>query len=310
MDYLTKQALHIRYIKLYFTVSFIEDTRLPQNKLSAIRGGIGEMLLRENCIRDRRCEQCDFRDECIVQRTMYTHFKEKPSYVTTGDSVGYVLECEDYQEYFQTGDQLKFAMLLFGKNIVYFSQYVRAVYALGIQGLGKYRARFQLYSVKNSDQENILINNNIYMEKYKIRFLDGYVEEKLNTCETEFRQIVFVTPLTVKYRGEFLHEFRMEAILAGIRRRIYMLDCFEEIQNELWMQCELPYIEIVKQKAFLKHVNRYSSRKNSKMTLRGLIGTIDLKDVREEAKILLLVGELIHVGKNTSFGFGRYRIVN
>lgn len=89
-----------------------------------------------------------------------------------------------------------------------------------------------------------------------------------------------------------------------------MLDCFEEIQNELWAKCELPHVEIVKQKAFLMHVDRYSIRRNSKMTLRGITGTIELEEVPEEAKSLLLAGELIHVGKNTSLGFGRYRVVN
>ena len=52
--------LQIRYIKLHFTIEFIEDTMLPKNKVSAIRGGVGEMLLRANCVRNRDCEVCDF----------------------------------------------------------------------------------------------------------------------------------------------------------------------------------------------------------------------------------------------------------
>ena len=165
MNQLIKNALHIRYIKLYFTVAFQEDAILPQNKASAIRGGIGELLLRSNCIRDRKCERCDFRGECIVQRTMYTQFKEKPAYVTTGESVGYVLECENVQERFREGECLEFALILFGKNIVYFSQYLQAVYALGTLGLGKHRARFRLVSVNNMAGEDILVDNQIYMER-------------------------------------------------------------------------------------------------------------------------------------------------
>lgn len=51
---------------------------------SAIRGGMGEMLLRANCIRDRVCESCDFEAECIVRRTMYSKFTLRPNYVTNG----------------------------------------------------------------------------------------------------------------------------------------------------------------------------------------------------------------------------------
>ena len=98
---LLKRALQIRYVKLRFGLRIAEDTRLPVNKVSAIRGGIGEMLLRANCIRDRQCKSCDFESECIVRRTLYSRFEEKPDFVTSGDSVGYVLECENYNEDFQ-----------------------------------------------------------------------------------------------------------------------------------------------------------------------------------------------------------------
>lgn len=59
MDGQLLNALQVRYIKLHFTISFIEDAVLPIRKVSAIRGGMGEMLLRANCIRDRVCESCD-----------------------------------------------------------------------------------------------------------------------------------------------------------------------------------------------------------------------------------------------------------
>lgn len=311
MDIFQKYSLHIRYTRLYFFVVFLEDTRLPENKPSAIRGGIGEMLLRSNCIRDRNCEVCDFKEECIVQRTMYTQFKEKPAYVTTGDSVGYVLSCENRKEYFQAGDGLEFEMLLFGRNLVYFSQYIQAIYALGMNGLGKYKARFRLVYVKNADRQDILKDGQIYMERYQVRYLDQYVEKQLKSRETlTYRHLKFFTPLTLKYQGEFLKEFQMDAILAGIRRRIYMLDCFEGIQDEEWMRWKLPNVEIKNQRFFPVHVERYSSRRDSRMILKGLAGEIFLDDVPEEVKGLLLAGELIHVGKNTSFGFGRYEILD
>lgn len=41
------KELDIRYIKLYFVLTIMEDTVQPVCKASGIRGGIGEMLLRE-----------------------------------------------------------------------------------------------------------------------------------------------------------------------------------------------------------------------------------------------------------------------
>lgn len=53
------------------------------------------------------CAHCDFERECIVRRTMYFQFDKKSAFVTTGDSIGYVLECENYEEIFAAGDLLE-----------------------------------------------------------------------------------------------------------------------------------------------------------------------------------------------------------
>ena len=51
---------------------------------------------------------------------------------------------------------------------------------------------------------------------------------------------------------------------------------------------------------------RYSNRQNMKMKLGGLIGYIYLETDDLETKKLLIAGELLHLGKNTSFGLGDY----
>ena len=42
------------------------------------------------------------------------------------------------------------------------------------------------------------------------------------------------------------------------------------------------------------------------MSLGGVTGLIELGEISEDAKKLLIAGELIHIGKNTSFGLGDY----
>ena len=55
---LISQALNIRYIDLKFTLMIQKNGILPKFKTSALRGGMGQMLLKQNCIRDERCECC------------------------------------------------------------------------------------------------------------------------------------------------------------------------------------------------------------------------------------------------------------
>ncbi len=303
-------ALQVRYIKLHMKIQLLEDTILPKNKVSALRGGIGEMLLRVNCIRDRNCDLCDFRTECIVQRTMYSQFEIKPNFVTKGDSVGYVYECTNYQEQFYAGEQMEFNLLLFGKTIVYFNQYMQAIYALGQQGIGKYNSKFIVVEVKNSKLQPILKGNALYMANYEIQTVEDYVRYRKKQLQERGCQykLVFDTPLTLKYQGEFIQQFHFLALFSSIKRRIYMLNCFEGIETTI-QEMEVEELDIVSQEHKLQGVERYSSRQGGKMMLRGIVGSLEVETWGEEELGLLLAGELLHIGKNTSFGFGHYRVI-
>ena len=52
-------------------------------------------------------------------------------------------------------------------------------------------------------------------------------------------------------------------------------------------------------------VRRVSS-KSGKMEFHGILGGLTMGNVSEELLHYLLACEKLHIGKNTSFGFGRY----
>lgn len=302
------EQMRARFVKLYFTIIFLEDTMLPVNKVSAIRGGMGEMLLRMNCVRNRNCENCDFESECVVRRTMYSKFEIKPDFVTTGESIGYVLECEDRRTRFFEGDSLEFKLILFGKTIAYLNQFLQAFAMLGMYGLGREESRFQITMVKNTWREVLFDGNRIYMEQYRIGSICDYVDYRIQNHPEKWKNhMVFSTPLTLKYHNEFIQKFQMEPIINAVKRRIYMLNCFEGKENGRICQ-EFVAPEIVSQNCKLKQVDRYSARQGGKMTLKGIKGQLQLENIEEDLLVLFLAGELIHIGKNTSFGFGKYHI--
>ena len=67
---------------------------------------------------------------------------------------------------------------------------------------------------------------------------------------------------------------------------------------------ELP--EIVKQEVTFESVPRFSSTQGKKMSLKGIGGNVIFDYLPEKLLIALLAGEKMHIGKNTSFGFGKY----
>ncbi len=90
-----------------------------------------------------------------------------------------------------------------------------------------------------------------------------------------------------------------------------MLDCFEGIESSIH---DKEYIEtltvplVVSEEHREITVKRYSERHNSAIYLTGIEGMVKITDVSNELLDILAVGELVHIGKNTSFGFGRYQI--
>ncbi len=313
------EYLQIRYVKLHFTLVVTEDGQLPRKKVSALRGGMGHALLAANCIRDEHCDTCDFAEDCLVQRMMYPQMKIRPEFMTTKDSEGFVIECDDTREWFRAGEELKFTLLLFGRTIVYFNQYLQAFYYFGMQGIGVNHVRFQIAGVTNTTGETLVEGTSVYKERYKVMLVSDYVGYRLASAEIRevmnenSCRLVFQSPLTLKYQGEMQKHFLPEALLAAIERRIYILNCYEGngdySENEAILFSEHIPVQ-VNEKAWPEKVMRYSGTKKSRVTFSGIRGWCDLEDLDETALALLLAGELLHIGKNTSFGFGKYTVLS
>ncbi len=54
---------------------------------------------------------------------------------------------------------------------------------------------------------------------------------------------------------------------------------------------------------------RYSTRQDTRMKMGGFVGEITFEGNIEPFMPLLKAGEILHVGKGTSFGLGKYEIV-
>ena len=85
----------IPYTTLTFCLRFHKPVEVPEHKVSALRGGLGEMLLQKNCVADRDCEVCRFQESCIVWNAFYTPMRLKPDYMTGKESLGYLIECDN-----------------------------------------------------------------------------------------------------------------------------------------------------------------------------------------------------------------------
>lgn len=145
------------------------------------------------------------------------------------------------------------------------------------------------------------------MEHYEIQSLGEYVRYCLAQKEEWEGRIRFKTPVTLKHEGNFQEKLTIEAVIPAIFRRMYILDCFEGLDCQE-MHWEQEYPRASEENSRMITVYRYSGTQDQKVALKGVKGDLLLETLPQDLLPVLLAGEIMHIGKNTSFGFGRYHV--
>ena len=76
-------------------------------------------------------------------------------------------------------------------------------------------------------------------------------------------------------------------------------------------QIRLPYKPLYREtqsSIVFTDLTRYSNRQHTKMQLGGIRGYISYEELDEQSYILLKLGEILGVGKQTVFGLGEIKI--
>lgn len=296
--------LNIRYLKLHFTICFPERVQVYRHKSSALRGGLGNILIEKYCLRDRQCKNCDFKEECLAQQILYGRFKIKPPSVTEGESIGYVIECEDYRETIPARGILRFQMLLFGNTINYWRMIIESFADLGGRGFCHSDAKYRLLEVSNTTGESIYKHGEYYPGTAIVHTVKEYVEYRLQ--KPKDKRAVFFTNTNIMFKGKMITEMQGKPLMAALSRRIFFLNCFEGIETKPVL-LEIP--RIIDQDMKFGENRRYSNRTETAMFLKGIRGKVDFEEISDDTYAMMLAGELVHIGKDTSFGSGRYTMV-
>lgn len=298
---------NIRYIKLIFNLKIKEDSHLLQFKNSTLRGGMGRMLMEFSCLNDGDCDDCKNINNCMVKKVMYSKLKKKPDFIANDSSVGYIIECFDKKTEYKKNDILKFNLILFGDTINYINHFIYAFDVLGIKGIGKSYAKYEIINVCDDEGNLVFFEGNIAKENIKIKYVSEYIEQRKKSLINRPQIFLnFISPFRYKFQGHFKADINIEDLILALNRRINILYAYEGIDLESSVQAINS--ELLDSKLSWKENTRYSEHQNQKMKLGGVEGTMTLNVENEGFIELLLAGELVHIGKNTSFGLGKYLI--
>lgn len=293
----------IKYSIIRFEVEFLKDSKLNSNKHSGIRGIIGNALINENCLvnsNNRNCNECVFRNRCLA----YNIFSPKISSTSNNleENISpFIIICDDKRVFIREKDKLIFAIIFFGDTISYIPQVIRSVKVAG-ESLGLDNNLFRLKSVVNDINEDIYIKGISNYQRVNVRTIEEYIENRLSISK-DISRIEIISPIRFKKNKKFNDDLIEGDIVNLIKRRLITLAALEDrsITIDEIFKFKIKYKDLK-----WREYNRYSNRQKSRMSLGGIVGYLELEEVNEEAKKLLIAGELIHIGKSTSFGLGDY----
>ena len=188
-------------------------------------------------------------------------------------------------------------LALFGDNDDLLPLFAAALRQLGSEGVGNEAVRYRVHTKIVS----------------QVGALSDFIEEALDESAPYDVELYFCSPTMLKaYGGRLLSDWDQEAFARNLYNRVELL-C-----NALGVPFDFTYslsdfVDVfvsLESSSSTRRVSRerYSSRQHQKVNCSGFTGSVLIKNVPPTVISLLQWGELLAVGKNTTFGSGRYRL--
>ena len=280
---------------------------LPTNKASMLRGGFGNIFRRLNCInkKNKTCTNCPIKETCAYSYIFETtEFSQKPR--------PYIIEVPfNDKRSFKKGETIKFTIVLLGKAINYLPHFIFTFIELGKKGLTKKQYKFELEKVIDAD-DSIVFQDNKIVKKGKVLSWDEILKNtKLNIINK--LTLNFITPLRLSENNDLVSNVSFSLIIKKLLKRIndickFHCNKFDKIEDKPFIE-KAKNIDVVLNNLKWKDWIRYSNRQKTKMTFGGLLGNITFKGNFEDFLPYIILGSYIHIGKNCTFGQGKYEII-
>jgi len=314
----------LRFARYRFKLLTTTFLHLPDFKGSTLRGAFGHALKSLTCAQ-RDCDSCA---DCTLRRVcVYTRIFEPISAATAEDGLRHVPQpfvllppLTDRNEY-SPGSTFDFEVTVVGPALDLFPYWVAALEHMGLEGVGRGRGTFRLVGI---DEVSLLgKQRSIYDPQTR------QVEETQNTITTtdiaavcralEKRAIEGVrlnieTYLRIKANGRLQDRLHFPLLVRALLRRLDILSQFygegpvEWPYDEVYAEAER--IESALDKSRWEDWSRVSLRQKARMKFGGVVGRLSYHGAAVKRFLpILMAGQFLHCGKNTTFGLGAYRIV-
>lgn len=311
--------MEIKYLPLTFCVEAIDELMLPAYKGSTLRGGFGLAFRKVVCaLKKMECTDCLLKTKCAYPYIFETSPPDSTEILSMDKYEAaphpFVIEppLEEKARYYP-GEKLNFGLLLIGRAVEYLPYFIFSFDILGEMGIGKKRSKFKLNKVTYMHEQIYSVANG------KISYVDPatiIIPETLENHDSLdwLVQLKFCTPARIRYQRNLAVTLEFHILIRNLLRRFMLLHYFHMEKRLLkWEPKEIiaaAYgINIYENNLRWYDWERYSLRQKTRMKLGGLIGTISYQGKLKPFLPFLQAGEILHAGKGTAFGLGKYCIM-
>jgi hypothetical protein len=295
-----------------FHAALEDEASLPPYKGSTFRGVFGAALKSVVCALKRQdCPDCLLRSQCVYSLVFEAPERQGPS-----PPHPFVIEPPlSEATHFPPGEAFDFTLLLFGDANRYLPYFVYAFEAMGELGVGRKmqgrRARFRLEGVTDGGQA---------LYDPQARTLAAAPAASLDLAPPlpqdgrACRLTVFLdTPLRLKHLNRLQAELPFHVLMRAALRRLAVLGRhFGQGEPRLDYRGLVARAQEVQTALSDLHWfdwQRYSNRQEQAMLLGGLVGQATYEGRLAEFLPLLRLAEQVHLGKATTFGLGKIKLM-
>lgn len=309
-----------------FTLRPREEMILPVYKGAVLRGGFGHVFKRTVCFQPqtKSCRDCMLQHDCPYPALFEPSPPPDAEVLRTYSSIPLPFVVEpplDRRSRYEPEERLSFRLVLIGQAMARLAYFVVVFQQLGEAGLGVRRAKYALERVEElqpwGGEAVTLYESGALVGGAGGLSVDyGMVAERaaaISADDADILTLNFLTPTRLKHSGRVAQEGPpFHVLIRAILRRVSSLSYFH--CGERW---ETDYRGIIEaaQGVRLAEVRtgwvdweRYSRRQQQRMNLGGLVGKATYEGELDPFLPLLVLGELVHVGKACVFGNGWYEM--
>lgn len=297
-----------------------DPLRLPPYKGSALRGGFGAVFKETVCVVEHRdCARCLLRARCAFPYVFDTPVPEDAVRLRKYPAAPHpfvFLPPLETQTVYQPGDPLTFGLTLIGKGIDFLPYFLYAFERLGERrGLGKGRGRFVVESVSwlaPQGEEVVIYEGSQKTLRNAFRPVTVRDLCPTHSAPSPLRSVTlhFLTPARIRYQEALTPAPDFHVLMRTLLRRLSNLayfHCGGELELDFrGLIAAAEQVETVSSDLRWYDWERYSARQDARMKLGGFVGRVTYRGDLQPFVPLLRLGEVVHVGKGTSFGLGKY----